>query len=101
MKSEKDTDLKGVRRSNKRSCDDPFSLHFAAIHGEMTRLEVLMERKAIAMNIDKRDPDSGWTALHFAARSGHVEFAKVLISHNAGEGVVVICSFGVLMEIAV
>ncbi|GMH61338.1 hypothetical protein TL16_g03234 [Triparma laevis f. inornata] len=83
MKAEKDTDLKGVRRNNKRSSDDPFSLHFAAIHGEMTRLEVLMERKAIAMNIDKRDPDSGWTALHFAARSGHVEFANVLISHNA------------------
>ena len=83
MKAEKDTNLKGVRRSNKRSSDDPFSLHFAAIHGEMTRLEVLLERKAIALNIDKRDPDSGWTALHFAARSGHVEFAKVLMSHNA------------------
>ena len=43
------------------------------------RLEVLLERDKVRYNIDMRDPDSGWTALHFAARSGHVKFAERLL----------------------
>ena len=49
MKAEKDTALKVMRRGNKRSSDDPFSLHFAAIHGEITCLNVPLERKAIRL----------------------------------------------------
>lgn len=38
-------------------------------------------------NVDARDPDSGWTALHFAARQGKLEAAKVLIENKAFVGV--------------
>ena len=36
-----------------------------------------------AHNIDARDSDSGWTALHFAARGGHNEFSNKLIGCGA------------------
>jgi len=75
MMAEKDSELKFLRRKNMRSSDDPFSLHFAAISGEMTRLDTMLSRPKILQNIDMRDPDSGWTALHFAARNGQVPFA--------------------------
>ena len=44
MMADKDADLKFARRKNERSSDDPFSLHFAAISGEMTRLETMLQR---------------------------------------------------------
>lgn len=44
MMADKDGDLKVMRRSNARSSDDPFSIHFAAISGELTRLEVMLAR---------------------------------------------------------
>jgi hypothetical protein len=44
MMADKDADLKFARRKNARSSDDPFSLHFAAISGEMTRLETMLKR---------------------------------------------------------
>ena len=40
-------------------------------------------RPKILKNIDMRDPDSGWTALHFAARNGQVEFARRLLEAKA------------------
>ena len=83
LKSSKDTSLKVVRRGNKRSSDGPFTLHFAATHGELDRLSVLLSRPAVRLNVDSRDPDTGWTALHFAARGGHSEFADRLIGCGA------------------
>ena len=42
-----------------------------------------IRRPAIAANIDMRDPDSGWTALHFASRSGRAKFAEKLLEYKA------------------
>lgn len=33
--------------------------------------------------MDARDPDSGWTSLHFASREGRLEAAEVLIKNKA------------------
>lgn len=34
-------------------------------------------------NVDARDPDSGWTALHFASRQGKLKAVEVLIKNKA------------------
>lgn len=34
-------------------------------------------------NVEARDPDSGWTALHFASRQGKLATVKVLIDCQA------------------
>jgi len=83
MQADKTRDVKFMKRNNERSSDEPFSIHYAATHGETSRLMVLLERGKVVADIDKRDPDSGWTALHFAARGGHVEFAKLLLKNKA------------------
>lgn len=33
--------------------------------------------------MDARDPDSGWTSLHFASRAGRLEATQVLIKNKA------------------
>ena len=83
LRAAKDKDVKFQKRSNERSSDEPFGLHYAAMHGEVERLDALVARPKVAANIDQRDPDSGWTALHFAARGGHVAFARRLLGHRA------------------
>lgn len=37
-------------------------------------------------NVDARDPDSGWTALHFASRQGKLSTVRVLIENQAFVG---------------
>lgn len=37
-------------------------------------------------NVDARDPDSGWTALHFASRQGKLATVRVLIENQAFVG---------------
>jgi ankyrin repeat protein len=83
MIAEKDRDIKFQKRNNDRSSDEPFSIHYAATNGEVSRLEVMLTRRKVLANIDVRDPDSGWTALHFAARGGHVDFARILLKNKA------------------
>lgn len=39
-------------------------------------------------NVEVRDPDSGWTALHFASRQGKLATARVLIDNQAFIGAV-------------
>lgn len=34
-------------------------------------------------DVDARDPDSGWTALHFASRQGKLGAVKILIERKA------------------
>lgn len=34
-------------------------------------------------DVDKRDPDYGFTALHYASKYGHADFMKLLIEHGA------------------
>jgi len=83
LMKEKDKEVKFLRRKNDRSSDDPFAIHYAAVNGELSRLDVLLARPKILNNIDLRDSDSGWTALHFASRSGHVKFAQRLLECKA------------------
>ena len=83
LMKEKDKEVKFLRRKNERSSDDPFAIHYAAVNGELSRLDVLLARPKILNNIDLRDSDSGWTALHFASRSGHVKFAQRLLECKA------------------
>lgn len=37
-------------------------------------------------NVDARDPDSGWTALHFASRQGKLPTVRALIENQAFVG---------------
>lgn len=37
-------------------------------------------------DVDARDPDSGWTALHFASRQGKIGAVEVLIERKAFVG---------------
>ncbi len=37
-------------------------------------------------NVDERDADSGWTALHFAARQGKLDAVRVLLENEAFVG---------------
>lgn len=37
-------------------------------------------------DVDARDPDSGWTALHFASRQGKLGAVEVLVEHKAFVG---------------
>ncbi len=83
LKAEKDRDLKTLKRSNPRSSSNPFALHYAASTGEMDRIEVMLARPHVREDIDVRDKDSGWTPLHFAARSGHVAVCEALLKHGA------------------
>ena len=83
LKTAKDRDIKFAKRNNKRSSDEPFGLHFAAASGEVTRIDVMLKRHSVYINVDKRDPDSGWTALHFASRGGHVAAATQLLGAKA------------------
>jgi hypothetical protein len=81
--AQKDIAVKTLRRANERSSDGPFTIHYAATNGELDRLLVMLSRPAVAADIDARDPDTGWTPLHFAARGGHAELAKTLIQYKA------------------
>lgn len=36
--------------------------------------------------VDQRDLDSGWTALHFAARQGRLRAVEILLGRNASVG---------------
>lgn len=68
------------RRHNKRSSDDPWSVWYAAKHGEMERLEKLCK---LPGSLELRDPDTGWSPLHFSAREGQLEATEWLIDHGA------------------
>lgn len=51
----------------------------AAQHGEIDRIERLL-RKGVP--VDARD-NSGYTALHYAARNGHLPVCKLLVRNRA------------------
>ena len=83
LQSQKDSEMKIMRRKNKKSSNGPFTIHYAASNGEMDRLEVMLSRDKVRQDIDARDPDSGWTALHFASRGGHKAFGERLLEEKA------------------
>jgi tetratricopeptide (TPR) repeat protein len=62
--------------------DDRFTLHYAAKMGNLERVEQLLSRDIASVVANARDRESGWSALHFAARYGQAEVAKCLLQHG-------------------
>lgn len=59
-----------------RNSADESVLMLAAIKGQLSRCQVLIERGA---DVNK----TGWTPLHYAATGGHVEVIRLLLEHHA------------------
>ena len=57
-------------------------LHEAARLGEHTKLEFLIEEAGWAKAVDDKDPDRGWTALHFAVFKGCKHSVRILLQHS-------------------
>ena len=62
--------------------DDRFTLHYAAKMGNLERVEQLLSRDIASVVANARDRESGWSALHFAARYGQADVAKCLLQHG-------------------
>ena len=62
-----------------RACDGRTVLHLAAIHGRLTRVELLVKAGA---KVDERDRQ-GRSALHIAAYHGHELLVAALVVHGA------------------
>eukprot|EP00903_Cladosiphon_okamuranus_P006591 g6439.t1 len=77
-------EVKAQQRKNRCSSDDVWSVWCAAKSGEAERLSYMLSLPRA--NVDVRDPDSGWTALHFASRQGKLPTVKVLIQNQAFVG---------------
>ncbi|CAM9282487.1 unnamed protein product, partial [Ectocarpus sp. 4 AP-2014] len=77
-------EVKAQQRKNRCSSDDVWSVSSAAKSGEDKRLSYMLSLPCA--NVDARDPDSGWTALHFASRQGKLATVRVLIENQAFVG---------------
>lgn len=73
-------ELQRIPKPTKPSHTDVFTpLHWAARGGCTRSLVILLKHRA-DMNADSGD---GWTALHLAAREGHLDVVKELVEHGA------------------
>ncbi|CAM9309353.1 unnamed protein product [Chrysoparadoxa australica] len=70
-----------ARVSKLRSSDRPWTVWYAAKVGELTLLRNLLERNPKRAN--KRDLDTGWPPLHFAAKHGQLEAIECLMEYGA------------------
>ncbi|CAM9364932.1 unnamed protein product, partial [Ectocarpus fasciculatus] len=77
-------EVKAQQRKNRCSSDDVWSMWSAAKAGEDKRLAYMLSLPRA--DVDARDPDSGWTALHFASRQGKLAAVTVLIENQAFVG---------------
>eukprot|EP00752_Nemacystus_decipiens_P004020 g3682.t2 len=77
-------EVKAQQRKNRCSSDGVWSIWCAAKSGEAKRLSYMLSLPRA--NVDARDPDSGWTALHFASRQGKLPTVRVLIEKQAFVG---------------
>ncbi|KAL3140889.1 hypothetical protein ABBQ32_005422 [Trebouxia sp. C0010 RCD-2024] len=55
----------------------------AAQQGNLAKLGKILDRHPHAVNTDGTEGGSGYTPLHYAARGGHVDVAKLLLSKGA------------------
>ncbi|CAM9418276.1 unnamed protein product, partial [Hapterophycus canaliculatus] len=78
------TEVKAQQRKNRCSSEDVWSIWSAAKSGEAERLSYMLSLPRA--NVEARDPDSGWTALHFASRQGELATVSVLIENQAFVG---------------
>ncbi|CAM9242923.1 unnamed protein product [Scytosiphon promiscuus] len=79
-------EVKAQQRRNRCSSEDVWSIWSAAKSGEAERLSYMLSIPRT--NVEARDPDSGWTALHFASRQGKLATVRVLIENQAFVGTV-------------
>ncbi|XP_059060456.1 ankyrin repeat domain-containing protein 39 [Achroia grisella] len=58
-------------------------LWYAAFYGDIDRVKYLIEKaKNIKETVNAVD-NSGYTPLHYAARTGHIDICKILLQNNA------------------
>ncbi|XP_012546881.3 ankyrin repeat domain-containing protein 39 [Bombyx mori] len=58
-------------------------LWYAAFHGDKDRVQYLIDKANNAKEIVNAPDNSGYTALHYAARSGHLDICKILLQNGA------------------
>ena len=61
-----------------------WTLWFLAMHNMIREARNMLRTDSNwSKDIDKRDPDYSFTALHYASKYGHVDFIKLLLDHGA------------------
>jgi hypothetical protein len=61
-----------------------WTLWFVARHGMLLEAkQMIISDKHWNTDIDKRNPDDQFTALHYACKHGHIEMIKLLLEHGA------------------
>lgn len=56
---------------------------FPAFNGEQERVQMLIDKAKNAKDVVTALDNAGYTALHYAARNGHVEICKILFQYGA------------------
>lgn len=61
-----------------------WSLWFFAVHNKVAEARVMLEVDPLwKFDVDRRDPDFGFTSLHYACKHGHVEMVVFLVGQGA------------------
>ncbi|KAL4708155.1 hypothetical protein ACJJTC_009934 [Scirpophaga incertulas] len=55
----------------------------AAFNGDKDKIQYLLQKSMIVSNTVNAPDNSGYTALHYAARNGHLDICKMLIQNGA------------------
>ena len=78
-----DEGVKRVYRANPRTVDDEMwrAAHYAK-HGDATKLGYMLDLHGES-EVHRRDPDSAWTPLFFAAQGGHAACVRLLCARGA------------------
>jgi tetratricopeptide (TPR) repeat protein len=78
-----DAGVKRTYRANPRTVDDEVwkAAHYAK-HGDVDQLAYMLDLHGHA-EVHRRDPDSAWTPLFFAARGGHAACVRLLCARGA------------------
>lgn len=67
---------------NRKNQNQSTALQFASLHGHTAVTAFLLTQSDVVQQIDDMNA-SGYSALHCAAREGHVEIAQLLLDHGA------------------
>lgn len=56
---------------------------YAAFNGDLNKVQSLIDQARQAKEVVTAPDNSGYTALHYAARNGYVDICKLLLQHGA------------------